>query len=169
MEHASKDSSTKGSAATRAIYTDGSEPLPLIPGLGRFYEKAAPLSWPIIRFAVSWPLIYRGYHKWSIGLDDAVAPFIALGLKHPVPLAIMSTGLELFGGLGLLLGLFTRFWAAAIALEMAYITFFLYWDNGMSWLNRGYEFSLMWGLVCFAISLRGGGPFSLDRLMRREL
>src|SRR3546814_1574491 len=78
----------------------------------------------------------------------------------------MSTGLELFGGLGLLLGLFTRFWAAAIALEMAYITFFLYWDNGMSWLNRGYEFSLMWGLVCFAISLRGGGQFSLDRLMR---
>src|SRR3546814_11525820 len=52
---------------------------------------------------------------------------------------------------------------------MAYITFFLYWDNGMSWLNRGYEFSLMWGLVCIAISLRGGGPFSLDRLMRREL
>src|SRR3546814_2866522 len=27
MEHASKDSSTKGSSATRAIYTDGSEPL----------------------------------------------------------------------------------------------------------------------------------------------
>src|SRR3546814_5212429 len=126
MEHASKDSSTKGSSSTRSIYTDGSEPLPLIPGLRRFYEKAAPLAWPIIRFAVSWPLIYRGYHKWSIGLDDAVAPFIALGLKHPVPLAIMSTGLELFGGLGLLLGLFTRFWAAAIALEMAYITFFLY-------------------------------------------
>src|SRR3546814_3505610 len=79
MEHASKDSSTKGSSATRAIYTDGSEPLPLIPGLRRFYEKADPLAWPIIRFAVSWPLIYRGYHKWSIGLDDAFAPFIAFG------------------------------------------------------------------------------------------
>src|SRR3546814_17172031 len=63
MEHASKDSSTKGSSATRAIYTDGSEPLPLIPGLRRFYEKAAPLAWPIIRFAVSWHLIYRRYHK----------------------------------------------------------------------------------------------------------
>src|SRR3546814_17740078 len=87
MEQAAKDSSTKGSSATRAIDTDGSEPLPLIPGLRRFYEKAAPLAWPIIRFAVSWPLIYRGYHKWSIGLDDAVAPFIALGLKHPVPMA----------------------------------------------------------------------------------
>src|SRR3546814_11434624 len=142
MEQAAKDSSTKGSSATRAIDTDGSEPLPFIPGLRRFYEKAAPLAWPIIRFAVSWPLIYCGYHKWSIGLDDAVAPFIALGLKPPVPLAIMSTGLEWFGGLGLLLGLFPRFWAAALALELASITFFLSWDNGMSCVNRGYNFSL---------------------------
>jgi hypothetical protein len=27
----------------------------------------------------------------------------------------------------------------------------------------------MWGLVLFAVALRGGGPYSLDRLMRREL
>jgi hypothetical protein len=27
----------------------------------------------------------------------------------------------------------------------------------------------MWGLICLAIALRGGGPYSLDRKLGREL
>ena len=45
----------------------------------------------------------------------------------------------------------------------------IYWGNGFSWLHRGYEYTLMWGLICFAIALRGGGPYSLDRKLGREL
>ena len=41
--------------------------------------------------------------------------------------------------------------------------FCLYWNNGFAWLSRGYEYVLLWGLVAFAIALRGGGPYSLDR------
>ena len=45
--------------------------------------------------------------------------------------------------------------------------------NGMSsyfaWLNRGFEYTLLWGLVCFAIALRGGGPYSADRKLGVEL
>jgi hypothetical protein len=33
-----------------------------------------------------------------------------------------------------------------------------YWENGFAWTRRGYEYVLMWGLVAFAIALRGGGP-----------
>ena len=62
-----------------------------------------------------------------------------------------------------------RFFAAANAIEMGFLTFILYWGNGFSWLNRGYEFTLMWGFMCLAIALRGGGPFSLDRKIGREL
>ena len=46
---------------------------------------------------------------------------------------------------------------------------YLYWHNGFSWLARGYEYVLLWGLVCFAIALRGGGPYSLDRMLGKEL
>jgi len=45
----------------------------------------------------------------------------------------------------------------------------LYWNNGFAWLNRGYEYTLLWGLCCFAIALRGGGPYSLDRNLGTEL
>ncbi len=33
----------------------------------------------------------------------------------------------------------------------------------------GDEFPLMWGLIMFAIALRGGGPYSLDRKIGKEL
>ena len=38
-----------------------------------------------------------------------------------------------------------------------------------SWGDRGYEYPLFWGLVMLAIALRGGGPYSLDRRIGREL
>jgi putative oxidoreductase len=75
---------------------------------------------------------------------------------------------EFVGGIALILGLFTRFWAAAAAIELAIITV-IYWKTGFSWLNRGYEYTLLWGWVCFAIALRGGGPYSLDRKIGTEL
>jgi putative oxidoreductase len=37
------------------------------------------------------------------------------------------------------------------------------------WTGAGYEYPLMWGLVMFAVALRGGGPYSLDRAIGREL
>ena len=80
----------------------------------------------------------------------------------------VALGIEFVGGIALILGLFTRFWAAAAAIELAIITM-VYWKNGFSWLNRGYEYTLLWGLVCFAIALRGGGPYSLDRKLGTEL
>ena len=61
-----------------------------------------------------------------------------------------------------------RLFAAAAAVEMLIISA-LYWKNGFPWLARGYEYTLLWGLVCFAIALRGGGPYSLDRAIGKEL
>ena len=67
-----------------------------------------------------------------------------------------------------MLGLFTRLFAAAAAIEMA-IIMLIYLPNGFGWVTRCYEFVLMWGLVCFAIALRGGGPYSPDRRIGVEL
>jgi putative oxidoreductase len=37
------------------------------------------------------------------------------------------------------------------------------------WGERGYEYPLMWCLVMLAVALRGGGPYSLDRVIGKEL
>jgi putative oxidoreductase len=68
----------------------------------------------------------------------------------------------------IILGLFTRFFAAALAIEFFIITFVAAFATGYL-PGRGWGVFLMWGLLFFAIALRGGGPYSLDRLLRREL
>ena len=107
---------------------------------------------------------------FSIGRGPlALAPvFEKMGFVPGNVFAGTTFLIELLGGIEILLGLFTRFFAAAAAIEMLVI-FFVYWNVGFPWLKGGYEYALMWGLVSFAIALRGGGPYSLDRMLGREL
>lgn len=65
------------------------------------------------------------------------------------------------------LGLFTRFFAAAITIEMAVIAYHHLPKFG--WTGPGYEYPLMWGLIMLAVAVRGGGPFSIDRRIGKEL
>ena len=37
------------------------------------------------------------------------------------------------------------------------------------WLDRGIEYPLLMGFLALQISIRGGGRFSLDRLLGREI
>jgi putative oxidoreductase len=151
------------------LYDTGADPRPAIPALQSFYEFVVPLSWLLIRLAVGWSFLVHSWGKIMAGPAKVAPAFAELGFTNPLPWVLTSTYLELIGGLCVILGLFTRFWAAALAIELGYITFGLYWGNGFSWLHRGYEYTLMWGLLCFAIALRGGGPYSIDRKFRREL
>lgn len=145
----------------------GAEPKLVLPQLRSFYDFAIPLAWPIIRIAVGWNLLVHGWGKVMRGPDAFGKPFADMGFAS-MTWVYGALAIEFVGGIALILGLFTRFWAAAAAVEMA-IIMWLYWSNGFAWLSRGYEYVLLWGLVCFAIALRGGGPYSLDRALGKEL
>jgi putative oxidoreductase len=139
------------------------------PFLQPFYDKAAPLSWLIVRIAVGWNLAIHAWGKLMLGPSPAAFKAYAdMGFTPGEFWFWCSTATEGLSGLALILGLFTRFFAAAAAIEMLVI-FILYWNNGFGWLHRGYEYVLLWGVVCFAIALRGGGPYSLDRKIGWEL
>jgi putative oxidoreductase len=140
----------------------------LFPALESFYAVAIPLAWPIIRIAVGWNLLVHGWGKVTRGPSAYVRAFVEQGFDPALPWVWAALIIEFVGGIALILGLFTRFFAAAAAVEMLVITM-LYWKTGFSWLNRGYEYTLLWGLVCFAIALRGGGPYSVDRKIGVEL
>jgi putative oxidoreductase len=145
------------------------EPKLLLPVLQPFYDTVIPLSWLVVRVAVGWNLLVHGYPKFLNGPSEAALKAYAdLGFTPPLYWFWASGSIEFFGGIALILGLFTRFFAAAAAIEMLIITI-VYWGNGFGWMRRGYEYVLLWGLVCFAIALRGGGPYSIDRKIGREL
>ncbi|HEY7299331.1 MAG TPA: DoxX family protein [Xanthobacteraceae bacterium] len=146
-----------------------SEPRLLLPALRPFYDAVIPLSWLVIRVAVGWNLLVHGYGKIKIGPTAGfLKAFVDLGFTPPEIWFWTALVLETLAGIALILGLFTRFFAAAAAIELLIITT-VYWKTGFSWLQRGYEYTLLWGLICFAIALRGGGPYSLDRKLGKEL
>jgi putative oxidoreductase len=145
------------------------QPKLLLPFLAPFYDQAIPFSWLIIRAGFGIDLAIHGWEKvvrvpailaaimagTTASLSPQMDPF------HNIFLAIFEFG----GGIFIALGLFTRFFAAAAAIDLAIITFAVFWPHGY----HAYEYTFWWGLATFAIALRGGGPYSLDRLMKREL
>jgi len=153
------------------------EPRLIIPQLASFYEYTPGLSWLIVRLTAGGMLLVHGIMKAmpmaEKGLVATLAGFAAnilarRGIEPSLPLAYVVFFLETVGAVLIMLGLFTRFIAAATAIEFALITFLAHWPAG-TWTKGGFEYPLFWGLIIFAIALRGGGPYSLDRKLGWEL
>ena len=147
---------------------EANAPKLLFPQLQSFYRCAEPLSWALIRITAGLMLIPHGWPKLMMGVTaTANMALVKRGIAPAEPLAIVLITLETLGGLCIALGLFTRFWAAAVAIEMCVIVYHHLPKFG--WTDRGYEYPLFWALIMLAIALRGGGPYSLDRAIGREL
>jgi putative oxidoreductase len=145
------------------------EPRLLFPALRPLYAALEPLSWLLVRCACGVILAVHGWGKIARGAEAMAPTFVKMGYASPVPLIRFLAFVEFAGGIAIAIGLFTRFFAAMVTIEMAVILFAHYLQNGFSWLNRGYEYVLLWGLVALAIWWRGGGPYSLDRRIGVEL
>jgi putative oxidoreductase len=141
----------------------------LIPALRPFYDRLEPLSWLLVRCAAGLILAVHGWGKIARGAEAMAPAFVKMGYENPVPLIYFLILVEFVGGIAIAIGLFTRVFAAMVTIEMAVIMFAHYLPNGFAWLNRGYEYVLLWGLVTLAIWWRGGGPWSLDRKLGWEL
>jgi putative oxidoreductase len=149
-----------------------SEPRLIFPALAPFYNWARELSWPIIRITVGGTLLVHGISKlMGPGVTAFSGGLAQRGIEPALPFAYAVFSLETVGAVLIILGLFTRPIAAAIAIEFAVITFIAHFPNGYGWSSPrgGWEYPLLWGLIFFAISLRGGGPYSFDRKIGREV
>jgi putative oxidoreductase len=144
------------------------EPRLLFPKLKPFYDWVAPLTWPLIRLTVGLMILAHGVPKLMAGVTaTAQSALTRRGIAPAEPLAVVLIILETVGGLCVALGLFTRFFAAGITIEMAVIVY--YYLPKFGWTGPGYEYPMMWGLIMFAVALRGGGPWSLDRRLGWQL
>ena len=147
---------------------ENAAPRLLFPALKPFYDRVEPLSWLLIRITAGLMLIPHGWPKLMMGITaTANMALVKRGITPAEPLAVILITLETLGGLCIALGLFTRFWAAAVFIEMMVIAYHHLPKFG--WTAPGYEYPLFWGLVMLAIALRGGGPYSLDRRIGKEL
>ena len=144
------------------------KPKLLLPQLEGFYTWAEPVSWLLLRLTAGLMLLPHGWPKLMMGIGaTANMALVKRGISPAEPLAVALIAIETLGGLCIALGLFTRFWAAAAVIEMAVIVYHHLPKFG--WTNPGYEYPLFWGIVMLAIALRGGGAYSLDRKVGKEL
>jgi len=143
----------------------GSAPKLLFPGLAGFYATVADLWYPMIRIVAGAFLLYHGWGKLMAGVAPIAAGMAKYSIEPNTPAAYVVIFLETVGAVGIILGFFTRFFAAGIAIEMAVIAFKVKMPLGFGQM----ELFLLWGIVMFAIALRGGGPYSLDRAIGKEL
>jgi putative oxidoreductase len=142
----------------------------IFPGLAGFYEALAPASYSIMRFATGAVLVPHGIQKIMLGSAATLAPYIAKQMGVPFPLlwAYLAVFAESAAAICLAIGLFTRLAALIIWIEMGVIIVFFQWQYGYFWTNKGLEYALLWWLLCLAIFFRGGGRYSVDRLLGRE-
>lgn len=142
----------------------------VFPGLAGLYQRFSPYSYSFMRFSAGAVLFPHGVQKVFTGSVARYAEIIGgQGLPMPLLLAYLTFFTEFAGAACLALGLFTRFAALAIWIQMSVIITVFQWQNGYFWTNRGYEYPLLWWLLCLAIFFRGGGRYSLDRLIGKEI
>jgi putative oxidoreductase len=142
----------------------------LYPGLAGFYETMLPIAATLVRVVVGIMFLMHVSGKFKAGAAAVAANVLA---KNGIEPALMWTYviifLETVGGLCLIVGLFTRFFAAALAIEMLIALLAVHLAKGYAAGGGGYEYVLLIGAVCLTIAIRGGGPYSVDRLIGKEL
>jgi putative oxidoreductase len=141
----------------------------VFPWAGAIYDFFQPCAYTLTRVALGAILMPHGYDKLFKGgaITTARNPVLAV-FGNPVFGAYFIGCVEFFGGLMLVLGLLTRFAAGAVAIQMFVISFFVLWPV-WGWTNRGMEFAIFMMLIAISIFIRGGGPFSLDAKLPKEL
>lgn len=151
------------------------ETRPLIPALAPLENALSPFAEPLLRVVAGLMLVPHGAQKlfgWFGGYGlEGTGQFFAtkLGLEPGVLMAGLAGSVEFFAGLALAIGFLTRPAAAAVAFLMVVAIVTAHWSAGFFNTNGGYEFALLWGVVALFYAVRGGGRFSVDRLLGREL
>ena len=145
----------------------------VIPVLGHVYAALEDYAWALVRVATGLFFAPHGLQKlfgfWGGNMANTIKGFASQGLEPAWFWAYYIGCLELFGGLLLAIGLLTRPVAALLFGFMFVAAFHVHIKIGWFWTGRGMEVPVYLLLVCLAVLIRGGGPYSLDRRLGREI
>jgi|SRR5215213_1472598 len=144
-----------------------------VPALGNTYEKLRGYAPLILRVGLGAILIPHGAQKLfglfgGSGISGTAALFDRLGYVPGIVWGTVVGCIEFFGGILLVLGLFTRPVALALTIFMIFGVHFTSKTGGFFWLNRGSEFSILILLCAIYFLIRGAGEYSFDRKIGRE-
>ena len=142
--------------------------------VSRIFSTPASLAPTILRLALAVIFVYHGGQKafgW-FGGDGWTATMATLtagdGLNFPYWLATLGVLAEIAGAAGIFFGIFTRIAALAIMLTMLVGIYTVHFAKGFGGPS-GYEYPFALAAMAFALVCIGGGRFSIDRAISRQL
>src|SRR5207249_9603508 len=128
-----------------------------------FQTQWTPRMLSIVRIVAAFMLMQHGGQK-LFGYPPSAHP-----MPHPLPPLMLVAGiLELFGGLLLLIGLFTRPVAFILAGEMAIAFFRVHVPRGLWTVNNMGEPAVLNCFIFLYLAVAGGGAWSIDRFWHRR-
>jgi putative oxidoreductase len=132
--------------------------------LDSFYAAWTPRLLSVLRIVAAFLFIAHGAQK----LFGFLAP---TGAAAPPAFSQMWVGgvLEFFGGISLLVGLFTRPVAFILSGMMAVGYFQMHAPAGFWPLQNKGELAVVYCFLFLFLSVAGGGSWRVDRLLRRDV
>jgi putative oxidoreductase len=144
-----------------------------VPALGGIYSAVGEYAEPLLRIALGGVLIPHGMQKLfgafgGMGFTANAALFDKLGYTPGAFWGTLVGCTELIGGILLVIGLFTRFAAAAVLIFMLTAIHFTS-AKGFFWSAGGMEYPILIGFCALFFLIRGGGQYSVDHAIGREI
>jgi putative oxidoreductase len=125
-----------------------------------FISKYEILIYSILRFVIGFLFLWHGSQK--------LFNFPPVGHAIPPYIAFIAGPIEFFGGLLVMIGLWTH-WAAFICSgEMAYAYWTVHGTHVILPLLNGGELALIYCFLFLFISARGSGSFSIDYFFEKR-
>ena len=161
---------------SRSRTNDDSSTRLIFPGHSPFYRAGEQVAYALLRLAFGLTMVTHGIPKLVGSAHGSMADPLqgstrlianVLGLPFAAQLAWCVTLLETFGGIALALGLAVRLVAPMFAIQAAAICIAL--APTYPWIDRGIEYPLILGSIALFIAMRGGGRWSIDAWLGREL
>jgi putative oxidoreductase len=131
-------------------------------------ERTGPFALLLLRVVVGVVFVVHGFNKFFVGgMGEVTASFEKLGIPLPSLAAPAVAGIELLGGIALILGAALPVAGVLLALVMLGAIVFVHGGKGLLAQQGGYEYVLVLAAVSLAIGFTGGGAFALDNRWQR--
>lgn len=133
-----------------------------MPDLNSFYTKWTPRLLSVLRIVTGFLFLWHGTQKLFGFPPSQQAASGALP-----PMMLVAGGLEFFGGLLILFGLFTRPVAFILSGQMAVAYFMSHAPQAFLPLQNRGELAALYCFLFLFLAVAGAGPWSLDNLWQR--
>ena len=141
--------------------------------------QAATLNrWALLplRLIVGYGFFAHGLAKWNRGPEKFAKLLSLIHVPQPAGTAWLVTGIELLGGLAIIVGAFVLLASIPLAVSMLVAMFSIHVHYGFSAVNTigltptgpvfgppGYEINLLYVAALIALAFAGPGPVSVER------